>query len=139
MFLTYIFLQSAQAFDWEAHSERSRSKRLEFGVCAGISAECLFPSLKVGGVYEYFGISLSVAPGYYASTLSLRFYPKIDSPVRPFAYGGFAGLITFGGGAILPSMGVGADIHLGPLIVQPSVGTGLSSGTAGALSLLLKI
>ncbi len=138
MLLTYIFMQSAQAFDWQAHSERSRSKRLEFGVCAGISSECLFPSLKVGGVYEYFGISVSVAPAYYASTLSFRFYPKIDFPVRPYVYGGFAGLITFGGGAILPSGGVGADIHLGPLVLQPSVDIGIN-GTAGALSFLLKI
>ena len=138
MLLTYIFMQSAHAFDWESHSERSRSKRLEFGVCAGISAECLFPSLKIGGVYEYFGISLSVSPAHYASTLSFRFYPKIDFPIRPYVYGGFAGLITFGGGGIIQSGGVGADIHLGPIVLQPSIGTGFS-GTAGALSLLLKI
>ena len=138
MLLTYIFMQSAHAFDWESRIERSRSKRLEFGVCAGLSTECLFPSLKIGGVYEYFGIGLSVSSVYYTSTLSFRFYPKIDFPIRPYIYGGFAVLLIFGGDGIIQSGGVGADIHLGPIVLQPSLDIGLS-GTSGALSLLLKI
>ena len=102
MLLHYFMFQSAHAFDFEAYNQRSRSKRLEIGVCAGVSAECMLPGFKVGAVYNNIGIGFSFAQGYgYFATGSLRFYPSIDFPIRPYAYVGVASFVTFGGGGLL--------------------------------------
>ena len=138
MLFVTLFLHSAHAFDWNSDNERSKSQRLEFGVCTGLSSECPLAGLKVGGIHESFGISFSVSPIAYAFTLSFRYYPKIDSPIQPYVYGGFLGSVGFVGGGSSPDGGVGIDIHSGILLVQPSIG--ISRGTpTGALSLLVKI
>ena len=138
MLFTYLMFSSAHAFDWDAYQERSISKRFEAGICAGISAECMFPGIKVGGVYNSIGVGISIAPDYQASTLSLRFYPDVPFPIRPYAYAGVMTFFSYGGDGIAPGVGVGADIHLGPIVLQPSVGiTNVTTG--GALSILVKI
>lgn len=132
MLLVFFMFQAAQALPKQTLS--NRSQKFDFGICAGITSECLFPAIKVGVVHDYWGIGLSISPAFFAAALSFRFYPKVEFPVRPYVYAGYMG--AFGGAS--SSFGVGTDIEMGPIVLQPSVGTSLG-GVAGALSLFVRI
>ena len=139
MGLTYILLFNAHAYEPETPKERNSTGRFEFGVCAGFTSDCLLPSFKFGGVYKSLGLGISISAFYgFSSSLSFRFYGNSDPRIRPYAYVGYGGAVSFIGGGGSVGAGVGVDLILGPLVIQPSVGVSML-GSGGALSLLVKI
>ena len=137
MLFTYMLFQTAYALD-ENIDKYKHKRRIEFGLCAGISVECMLPAIKAGFVHKSIGIGLSVSPLGFSSSLSVRIYHNSNSPIRPYAYAGLMLAVGMGGGGSSAGVGIGTDIHAGPFVLQPSIGF-VGSSMGGSIGLLVKI
>ena len=137
MLLAYFMFQPVYASDKGPDNNKRTATRFEIGACMGISAECMHPALKFGFVRNSIAIGVSLSPMLYTSTLSVRFYPTKATRFRPYSYIGVMGYFGYGGD-IAPGLGLGVDVKMGPLTLQPSIGY-VRSEFGGSLGLLIRI
>lgn len=141
MFAFILFLsQDSYAFEWDIFKERYNINGFQFGVCTGLSTNCVGTSLKIGITYEFIGINASIGKG--VGTASLRLYPNIRFPIRPYFYTGYLFVPSFLGLGHSPGAGVGVDIHIGHLLIQPAIGIVISTGRSyfdSTISFMVKL